>query len=85
MLQSIFFQLLDHAISCRYLVELVTGQGVFWFYGCVSFIGLLFIAFFVPETKGKTVVEIQNHFAPSLGKKENGHKMRQDGGDQDEM
>jgi len=49
----------------RYLVQLVTGAGVFWFYGCVSFLGLLFIAAFVPETKGKTEAEIQNHFSPS--------------------
>ena len=54
-----------HSPFFRYLVQLVTGAGVFWFYGCVSFLGLLFIAAFVPETKGKTEAEIQNHFSPS--------------------
>jgi len=38
-------------------------EGVFWIYGGVSFLGFLFVIFFVPETKGKSPVEIQAYFA----------------------
>lgn len=37
-------------------------EGVFWIYGGISLVGFLFVIFFVPETKGKTPVEIQAYF-----------------------
>lgn len=43
--------------------EAVNMEGVFWIYGGVSFLGFLFVIFFVPETKGKSPVEIQAYFA----------------------
>ena len=44
------------------LKSLLTPKWVFWFYGILSVLGLLFIFIFVPETKGKTEAEIQQHF-----------------------
>jgi hypothetical protein len=39
-------------------------EGVFWFYGAFTFLGLIFIIIWVPETKGKSEAEIQEHFDP---------------------
>ena len=44
------------------LKHAMTGHGVFYLYGIVSFLGLLFIILFIPETKGKTEAEIQEYF-----------------------
>jgi SP family arabinose:H+ symporter-like MFS transporter len=32
----------------------------FWLYGICSIIGLLFVAFLIPETKGRSLEDIQN-------------------------
>ena len=45
-----------------YLMEAVSGQIAFWIYSSVSFVGFLFIAIFVPETRGKTEDEIKLYF-----------------------
>uniref|UniRef100_T1JHY0 Major facilitator superfamily (MFS) profile domain-containing protein n=1 Tax=Strigamia maritima TaxID=126957 RepID=T1JHY0_STRMM len=36
--------------------------GVFWLYGSVCFVAIIFVWFFVPETKGKSSEEIQQIF-----------------------
>lgn len=38
------------------------GQGCFWIYSAVSFLGFVFIASAVPETSGKTEAEISMLF-----------------------
>lgn len=38
------------------------GQGAFWMYSLISFVGFLFIAIFVPETRGKTEDQIKVYF-----------------------
>ena len=35
----------------------------YWLYSAISFVGFLFIAIFVPETRGKTDQEIKQYFA----------------------
>ena len=35
----------------------------YWLYSAISFAGFLFIAIFVPETRGKTDQEIKQYFA----------------------
>ena len=35
----------------------------YWLYSAISFLGFLFIAIFVPETRGKTDQEIKQYFA----------------------
>ena len=37
-------------------------QGVFWFFAGFSFLSFLFTLFFIPETKGKSLEEIQQYF-----------------------
>lgn len=39
------------------------AQGVFWFFGGFAFLSFLFTLFFVPETKGKTLEEIESYFS----------------------
>lgn len=45
------------------LTRLITKQGVFYFYGSISLIGLLFYSIVLPETKGKTLEELETLFA----------------------
>jgi len=42
----------------------LTTAGVFWIYGGFCFLGFIFSAFILPETKGKTPDEIQAIFEP---------------------
>ena len=41
------------------LNRILGAAGTFWCYGVICFAGLLFIALFIPETKGKTLEEIE--------------------------
>jgi hypothetical protein len=44
------------------LVAAIGCSGTFWFYGAVCAAGALFTLIFVPETRNKTIEEIQDHF-----------------------
>jgi len=46
-----------------YLNDAASGQVAFLIYSAISFVGFLFIAIFVPETRGKTDDEIQLYFS----------------------
>ena len=41
---------------------LLGASGTFWMYGVICFLGGVFTLVFVPETKGKTIEEIQKIF-----------------------
>lgn len=43
--------------------HIVGHHGTFWFYASVCFIAVVFTYFFIPETKGKTLQEIEGFFA----------------------
>ncbi|XP_030647519.1 solute carrier family 2, facilitated glucose transporter member 8 [Chanos chanos] len=44
------------------LMDLITRAGTFWLFSCLCALNVVFTIFFVPETKGKTLEEIQAHF-----------------------
>ncbi|XP_016836706.1 probable inositol transporter 2 [Nasonia vitripennis] len=46
-----------------YMVDTMTLQGVFLFFGINSFIAIVTFYFIIPETEGKSLIEIENHFA----------------------
>ena len=48
--------------SYPYLIREIGHYSVFWIYTAVSALGLLFCIMFVPETKDRTLQEIENHF-----------------------
>lgn len=45
------------------MVSTFTLPGTYWFYGCVSYVGILVLYFVLPETEGKHLSEITDHFA----------------------
>lgn len=54
-----------------FLQHPLSKHGVFWLYGSISLTGTLFFYFFLPETKGHTLQEIEDYFSgrtETLGK-----------------
>ncbi|XP_076256728.1 facilitated trehalose transporter Tret1-like isoform X2 [Rhynchophorus ferrugineus] len=60
------------------MVDSMSSYGVFFFYGGMSVIGTIFVIFFLPETRGKTLEEIQDYF---VKKKEDNFTNRLEKGD----
>ena len=49
------------------MLQILLGQhGTYWLLGSIALSSNMFFYFFVPETKGKSFVEIQQHFGKSL-------------------
>lgn len=48
------------------MVATMTLAGTFWFYSSVAFVGFVILYFALPETEGRTLLEIEEHF---MGKK----------------
>ena len=48
-----------------YFSDRISIEGIFWLYGSISFVGLIFITIFVPETKGKNEAQLSEYFAKS--------------------
>ena len=46
-------------------ITVLHDSGTFWLYGAVCLVGSFYTIFFVPETKGKTIEEIQQMFSAS--------------------
>lgn len=46
-------------------VAIMGNYGVFYFFASMSFLALVFIFFFLPETRGKTLAEIEEYFKGS--------------------
>ncbi|XP_046420999.1 facilitated trehalose transporter Tret1-like [Neodiprion fabricii] len=46
-----------------YMKNGMTLAGTFWFYSAVGFVGAIVIYFILPETEGRTLREIQEHYA----------------------
>ncbi|EDQ86863.1 uncharacterized protein MONBRDRAFT_10586 [Monosiga brevicollis MX1] len=49
--------------SFQSLIDALTEQGVFWAYGGICLLGTIFVLLKVPETKGRSLEEIERFFA----------------------
>ncbi|XP_033640705.1 solute carrier family 2, facilitated glucose transporter member 8-like isoform X2 [Asterias rubens] len=49
-------------VSFKSMENALTDQGVFWLYSGVCVLSIIFVLLFVPETKGKTLEEIEAEF-----------------------
>ena len=49
-------------VTFKSMVAALTDQGVFWFYAGCCLVGFIFVYFLMPETKGKTLEEIETMF-----------------------
>lgn len=47
---------------CVFLQHVLTSAGTFWMYACFCAVAFFFVLFMVPETKGKSLAEIEEHF-----------------------
>lgn len=68
------------------MLNTLTMPGTFWFYSVVALVGALVLYFVLPETEGRTLMEIERHFAgkrptddPTTGASDNikGNQQRQ--------
>jgi SP family galactose:H+ symporter-like MFS transporter len=50
------------ALTFLILIQLLGRAGTFWLYGAVGIIALIFTYTYVPETKGRTLEEIEEHW-----------------------
>ncbi|KAH9508149.1 hypothetical protein Btru_054856 [Bulinus truncatus] len=53
------------------LTETITKYGAFWLFACICFLGMLFTIIFVPETKNKSLEEVEQLFKGSKNGKDN--------------
>ncbi|XP_053666955.1 facilitated trehalose transporter Tret1-like [Anopheles marshallii] len=44
------------------MVNVIGNENVFMFFGLVSLLGIVFVYFFLPETKGRTLQDIEDYF-----------------------
>ncbi|CAO1376839.1 unnamed protein product [Diamesa hyperborea] len=44
------------------MIETMTLPGTFWFYSSISIVGCLILYLILPETEGRTLIEIEDHF-----------------------
>lgn len=45
------------------MIDTLTLPGTFWFYGAMSLMGTVILYFTLPETEGRTLIDIENHFS----------------------
>ena len=61
---AVLFSLLQHISYCHELHrQLYIISGTFWLYACLATLGAIFLALFLPETKGKSLEEVEGLFA----------------------
>ena len=65
---NICFAFLSSFLVTKTFVDLIGSignSGTFWLYAAVNFVGGMFLAVFLPETKGKSEDEIRRAFTRS--------------------
>nr|B4KR05.2 RecName: Full=Facilitated trehalose transporter Tret1 [Drosophila mojavensis] len=45
--------------SFQDMIDVMGAHGAFWMFGAICFVGLFFVIFYVPETQGKTLEDIE--------------------------
>lgn len=68
------FGFLSNKLFLRLLATL-TLPGTFWMYSCVSLCGALVLYFILPETEGRSLVDIEEHFTGGRTLKESREQM----------
>lgn len=56
-----FFGFLANKIFLN-MISAMTLQGTFWFYSAISLLGAIILFWILPETEGRTLIEIEDHF-----------------------
>jgi len=49
-------------LTFEIFIDALKASGTFWLYGGLAFVAVVFVFVFVPETKGKSLEEIQQYF-----------------------
>lgn len=60
---SVWIACLTVTLTFLTLVQALTTAGAFWFYSVICAVTLLFVFRFLPETKGRTLEEIQQFWS----------------------
>ncbi len=62
---TLFNWILAFVVTGMYphMIDLIHESGTFWLFGAVCLLGVAYVLFFVPETKGKTLDQIEAWFA----------------------
>ncbi|XP_044727454.1 facilitated trehalose transporter Tret1-like [Chrysoperla carnea] len=56
------------------ITHLIYRYGAFWVYGCISLLGTIVLYVYLPETKGKTLQEIEDYFCGRTESLKNNNK-----------
>lgn len=72
---SYIFGFLANKVFLR-MIGSITLPGTFWFYSCVGVLGTVILYFTLPETEGKSLHDITEHFSGRLKMDNNVHRKR---------
>lgn len=62
--------------QCASLTFVLQGPYIGFFFGCFSFIGIVFVYFYYPETKGASVEELDMYFEQKIPTSQFGKQIR---------
>jgi SP family galactose:H+ symporter-like MFS transporter len=65
------------ALTFLTLIQFIGRSGTFWFYAVIGALAFVFAYLLVPETKGRTLEEIENHWRAGKHPREMGKKAKE--------